>query len=133
MDSDTITLDRHHHVACLSGGRCKIIRNDCHLIEAILIFSYSLRDLIRAGRFYKTCRAVGPQVWIDQLEKANCWSPVGADRAAQGRGASTSTGVSVVALGIRNPYRSSFDRQTGDFYFGDVGFNTAESIENTRK
>ncbi|MEX0610925.1 MAG: PQQ-dependent sugar dehydrogenase [Pirellulales bacterium] len=39
------------------------------------------------------------------------------------------SGVSVVALGIRNPYRSSFDRQTGDFYFGDVGFNTAESID----
>ena len=39
------------------------------------------------------------------------------------------TGVSVVALGIRNPYRSSFDRQTGDFYFGDVGFNTVESID----
>jgi hypothetical protein len=39
------------------------------------------------------------------------------------------TGVSVVALGIRNPYRASFDRQTGDFYFGDVGFNTAESVD----
>lgn len=39
------------------------------------------------------------------------------------------TGVSVVALGIRNPYRSGFDRQTGDFYFGDVGFNTAESVD----
>jgi hypothetical protein len=32
-------------------------------------------------------------------------------------------------LGIRNPYRASFDRQTGDFYFGDVGFETAESID----
>jgi hypothetical protein len=39
------------------------------------------------------------------------------------------TGVSVVALGIRNPFRSSFDRQTGDFYFGDVGFETVESID----
>jgi hypothetical protein len=39
------------------------------------------------------------------------------------------TGVSVAALGIRNPYRGSFDRQTGDFYFGDVGFNTAESVD----
>ena len=82
----------HHHARSssprvLSGGRCKIIRNDCHLIEAIFIFSYSLRDLIRAGRFHKMCRAVGPQVWIDQLEKANCWSTLGADRSAQGRGA----------------------------------------------
>jgi hypothetical protein len=32
-------------------------------------------------------------------------------------------------LGIRNPFRSSFDRQTGDFYFGDVGFNTVESVD----
>jgi Glucose / Sorbosone dehydrogenase len=39
------------------------------------------------------------------------------------------TGISVVALGIRNPYRSSFDSQTGDFYFGDVGFNTVESVD----
>ncbi|MBX3435264.1 MAG: PQQ-dependent sugar dehydrogenase [Pirellulales bacterium] len=40
----------------------------------------------------------------------------------------THAGVSVVALGIRNPYRSSFDRETGDFYFGDVGFNAAEEV-----
>lgn len=39
------------------------------------------------------------------------------------------TGISLVALGIRNPYRSSFDRQTGDFYFGDVGFNSVESVD----
>ena len=38
-------------------------------------------------------------------------------------------GVDVVALGLRNPYRSSFDRQTGDFYIGDVGFVTAEEID----
>ena len=38
-------------------------------------------------------------------------------------------GVDVVALGLRNPYRSSFDRQTGDFYIGDVGFNTAEEVD----
>jgi hypothetical protein len=38
-------------------------------------------------------------------------------------------GVDVIALGLRNPYRSSFDRQTGDFYVGDVGFNSAEEID----
>ncbi len=38
-------------------------------------------------------------------------------------------GVDVVALGLRNPYRSSFDRQTGDFFLGDVGFNSAEEID----
>jgi hypothetical protein len=40
----------------------------------------------------------------------------------------THAGIDVVALGLRNPYRSSFDRQTGDFYLGDVGFNLAEEV-----
>ncbi|MBA3482283.1 MAG: PQQ-dependent sugar dehydrogenase, partial [Pirellulales bacterium] len=41
----------------------------------------------------------------------------------------THAGVDVVALGLRNPYRSGFDRQTGDFYMGDVGFNRAEEVD----
>jgi hypothetical protein len=36
--------------------------------------------------------------------------------------------VDLVATGLRNPYRSSFDRQTGDFYIGDVGFNSVEEV-----
>jgi hypothetical protein len=40
----------------------------------------------------------------------------------------THAGVDVVARGLRNPYRSSFDRLTGDFYIADVGFNTAEEV-----
>ena len=30
--------------------------------------------------------------------------------------------------GLRNPYRASFDRATGDLYIGDVGFNTYEEV-----
>jgi hypothetical protein len=41
----------------------------------------------------------------------------------------THAGVSVVALGLRNPYRTSFDRSTGDFYIGDVGFNSVEEAD----
>ena len=41
----------------------------------------------------------------------------------------THPGVDIVAMGLRNPYRSSFDRETGDFYIGDVGFNTAEEVD----
>ena len=41
----------------------------------------------------------------------------------------THAGVSVAAVGLRNPFRSGFDRQTGDFYIGDVGFNTAEEVD----
>jgi glucose/arabinose dehydrogenase len=34
----------------------------------------------------------------------------------------------VWAIGVRNPWRCSFDRKTGDFWMGDVGQNTTEEI-----
>jgi glucose/arabinose dehydrogenase len=33
------------------------------------------------------------------------------------------------ALGLRNPYRFSFDRLTGDLYIGDVGQNRIEEVD----
>jgi glucose/arabinose dehydrogenase len=33
------------------------------------------------------------------------------------------------ALGLRNPWRSSFDRLTGDFYMGDVGQGSQEEVD----
>jgi glucose/arabinose dehydrogenase len=35
----------------------------------------------------------------------------------------------VWSLGLRNPWRFSFDRQTGDLYIGDVGENAREEID----
>ena len=35
----------------------------------------------------------------------------------------------IFALGLRNPYRDSFDRALGDFYIGDVGEGRFEEID----
>jgi glucose/arabinose dehydrogenase len=37
----------------------------------------------------------------------------------------------IVAIGLRNPWRYSFDRQTGDLYIGDVGQNAVEEVSYT--
>ncbi|MEA2708677.1 MAG: hypothetical protein QOF78_1278 [Phycisphaerales bacterium] len=35
----------------------------------------------------------------------------------------------ILHTGFRNPWRASFDKQTGDLYVGDVGFNTKEEVD----
>ena len=38
----------------------------------------------------------------------------------------------ILHTGLRNPWRASFDRQNGDLYIGDVGFNTNEEVDFVR-
>ncbi len=40
--------------------------------------------------------------------------------------------VTMAALGLRNPWRFSFDRANGDLYIGDVGQNAIEEIDYMR-
>ena len=40
-------------------------------------------------------------------------------------------GWTIAGLGLRNPWRFSFDRQTGDLYIGDVGQNATEEVNFT--
>ena len=39
----------------------------------------------------------------------------------------------IYSYGLRNPWRFSFDRQTGDLTIGDVGQNAIEEIDFARK
>jgi glucose/arabinose dehydrogenase len=39
----------------------------------------------------------------------------------------------IVGFGLRNPWRFSFDRRTGDLYIGDVGQNDWEEVNFTRR
>ena len=61
--------------------------------------------------------STGGIVFRDRFEQAEAQLPAG-------------TCAETWAYGLRNPYRFSFDRDTGDLWIGDVGQNTWEEIDH---
>ena len=59
-------------------------------------------------------RAQNPRTLLGKLVRINV------DRPAQRK---------IAALGLRNPWRFSFDRANGDLYIGDVGQNSWEEVD----
>lgn len=75
--------------------------------------------------------------WLGKLLRVNVNTPTGYSVPASNpfvglntnqTGTSTAIRPEIFSFGIRNPWRFSFDRLTGDMYMGDVGQNLWEEI-----
>jgi glucose/arabinose dehydrogenase len=71
-----------------------------------------------------TNQRLGKILRIDPNTGAACTNNGVSNPFAGGGGA-----PEIWSLGLRNPWRFSFDRQTGDLYIGDVGQNCREEID----
>jgi glucose/arabinose dehydrogenase len=89
------------------------------------------------GAFDPACRAqrndtlLGKMLRLDvdqNVETAPFYG-IPADNPFRGLGGPTDMPDEVWALGLRNPWRFSFDRQTGDLWIGDVGQGQREEID----
>jgi glucose/arabinose dehydrogenase len=70
-------------------------------------------------------------VLLGKILRLDINSTSGGNNYAIPAGNMTGTGVlpELYSYGLRNPFRASFDRQTGNFYIGDVGQGTREEVD----
>jgi glucose/arabinose dehydrogenase len=61
------------------------------------------------NRAQRMSEKLGKLLWIDPLRRGASWQ--------------------IIGLGLRNPWRFSFDRANGDLYIGDVGQDAWEEID----
>jgi glucose/arabinose dehydrogenase len=73
------------------------------------------------------CAAQDPNDWRGKILRLNVAGQV-TYTIPSGNVFTTTQKPEVWAIGLRNPWRSSFDRQTGDLYIGDVGQGAREEI-----
>lgn len=87
-----------------------------------------------SGYLYVPTGDIGPAQDTGQLLgkilRLDVNNPSGGNNYGIPTGNMTGTGVrpELYSYGVRNPFRGSFDRATGNFYFGDVGQVSREEI-----
>ena len=70
-------------------------------------------------------------VLLGKILRIDINSTSGTNQYSIPSGNMTGTGVlpELYSYGLRNPFRASFDRLTGNFYIGDVGQNSREEVD----
>ena len=75
------------------------------------------------------CRATNPQDLLGKLLRLNVVGQITYTAPISNMHSITASAAPEVwAIGVRNPWRNSFDRQSGAFYVGDVGQNAWEEV-----
>jgi glucose/arabinose dehydrogenase len=82
-----------------------------------------LGKILRIAPTYAPSDATGP---ANRSKNKEYWIPAGNPLV---KNATDTTVVEIFAFGFRNPFRMSFDSQTGKLYVGDVGQNDIEEVD----
>ena len=75
------------------------------------------------------CNGQNPNTWLGKMLRLNVVGQITYTAPASNTFTTTQQ-AEVWAIGLRNPWRNSFDRQTGEFYIADVGQNAWEEVNH---